>query len=317
VKRVLLVALALAACRPKEDPNVIRLNGRVEAVQVDLAPKVAGRVVEVKVREGDRVKAGDVLLRLDLGETAIAVERDAQGVKSAEARAQDMMAGSRQSEIDAAQADVNEKRAAATLADKELVRRASLLEKKVGSQEEYDRARADRDRAGAALKASLERLELSREGFRRWQTEQARTDVKRAESVLKQSESVAREAELRAPADGVVLHRIAEPGLLLGPGQPGLVLAFADRLFVRVFIPETKLGKVKQGATAEVAVDSFPGKTFPARVTEISPDPEFTPKQVETKTERVNLVYGAKVDLDKGWQEPLVPGQPATVTVRP
>jgi HlyD family secretion protein len=139
--------------------------------------------------------------------------------------------------------------------------------------------------------------------------------VDRATVVLKQSESVARENEIRAPADGVVLHRMAEPGLLLAPGQPALTLAFGGRLYVRAFIPETKLGKVRQGSPAKVHVDAFPGRDFPARVTEISPDAEFTPKPVETREERVNLVYATKVDLDDGWTEPLVPGQPAEVVV--
>ena len=92
-------------------------------------------------------------------------------------------------------------------------------------------------------------------------------------------------------------------------------MAFAGRLYVRAFIPETKLGRVRQGMPAQVSVDAFPGKLFPAHVTEISPDAEFTPKPVETREERVNLVYAAKVDLDAGWAEPLVPGQPAEVTI--
>ena len=154
------------------------------------------------------------------------------------------------------------------------------------------------------------------EGFRRFQKEQASSDVKRAETVLKQSETVARESEIRSPADGVVLHRMAEPGLLLGAGQPALTIAFADRLYVRTFVPETKLGRVRTGLAAQVTVDAFPGKTFAARVTEISPVAEFTPKAVETREERVNLVYAAKVDLDRGWAEPLVPGQPAEVTIQ-
>ena len=108
---------------------------------------------------------------------------------------------------------------------------------------------------------------------------------------------------------------MAEPGLLLGPGSPALTLAFANRLYVRTFVPETQMGRVKQGQSAEVTVDAFPGRRFPARVTEISPDAEFTPKPVETRRERVNLVYAAKVDLDGGWSEPLVPGQPAEVAV--
>ena len=153
------------------------------------------------------------------------------------------------------------------------------------------------------------------EGSRRNQTQQARYEADRARVQLRQSETVAQEAEIRAPADAVILHRIAEPGLLLAAGQPALTLAFADRLYVRTFVPETKLGKVRTGQKARVSVDSFPGRTFDAVVAEISPNAEFTPKAVETKTERVNLVYSTKVDLVAGWKEPLVPGQPADVAV--
>ena len=310
----LALPLLLAGCRNADD-GAVHLNGRVEAVTVDLAPKVAGRVVEVKVREGDRVKAGDLLVTLDLGETALSVERDRDALGSAEARLLDLQSGSRSQDVAAAEADLADKRAAVDLAKKELARQDALAAKKVGIPRDLDRARTDLERASAAEKASTERLALAREGFRRYQTEQARSDAKRAATVLKQSETVAREAEVRAPADGVVLHRMAEPGLLLGAGQPGLTLAFADRLYVRTFIPETKLGRVKTGTAARVHVDAFPGKSFPARVTEISPDAEFTPKAVETREERVNLVYAAKVDLDAGWDAPLVPGQPAEVTV--
>ena len=311
----LSLPLLLAGCRRGDDAGTIRLNGRIEAALVDLAPKVPGRVVEVKVREGDRVKAGDLLVTLDLGETALAVERDRDALGSAAARLRDMQSGSRSQEVAAAEADLADKRAAVDLAAKELARQEALVAKKVGVPRDLDRARTELARAEAARTASAERLALAREGFRRFQTEQARSDVKRAETVLKQSETVAREAEIRAPADGVILHRIAEPGLLLGAGQPGLTLAFADRLYVRTFVPETKLGRVRPGSAARVVVDAFPGKSFPARVTEISPTAEFTPKAVETREERVNLVYAAKVDLDAGWGAPLVPGQPAEVFV--
>jgi HlyD family secretion protein len=311
---LLCAALLVCACRPKDD-GTIRLNGRLEAPLVDLAPKVSGRVVEVRVREGDRVHAGDVLVRLDLGETAIAVERDREGLASAQARYADMAAGSRRPEILAAEADVAEKRGQLDLAQRELERQRALLSKKIGSQQDYDQAKANANRAGAILKASEERLKLAVEGSRRFQTEQARSEMDRARSVLKQSEAVAGEAEIRAPADGVILHRIAEPGLLLNPSQPAVTMAFTDRLYVRTFIPEQQLGRVRPGLPASVTVDAFPGRSFPARVTEISPDAEFTPKPVETRSERVNLVYAAKVDLDRGWKEPLVPGQPAEVRI--
>ena len=313
---VLAAAALAAACRNGGDPNVVVLSGRLEAPVVDLAPKVAGRVVEVKVREGDRVKAGDLLVKLDLGETALAPERDARGLQSAEARFNDLKVGSRSAEIAQADADLADKKAAVELARRELERQETLLSKKVGTQSDTDTARTTLERAVANAKMAGDRLELLREGFRRYQTEQARADVSRAQTVLKQSESVAREAEIRAPADGVVLHRMAEPGLLLGAGQPAVTMAFADRLYVRTFIPETQLGRVRMGSPAEVSVDAFKGRTFPAKVTEISPDAEFTPKPVDTSRERVNLVYAAKVDLDAGWNAPLVPGQPADVRVK-
>jgi len=318
VKTLLLplaVAASLAACRAKDDGKIVHLSGRIEAPLVDLAPKVSGRVVEVLVREGDRVKAGDVLARLDLGETALAVDRDREGLRSAQARYEDLASGSRRPEIAAAEAEVRDRRAAVALARRELERQDLLLEKKVGTARDHDRMKTELERAEAALKSSEEMHRLAVEGSRRDQTEGARYDADRAKVQLRQSETVAREAEIRAPADGVILHRMAEPGLLLAAGQPALTMAFADRLYVRTFVPETKLGRVRTGQSASVSVDAFPGRSFPARVAEISPDAEFTPKPVETKNERVNLVYSTKVDLTGGWKDPLVPGQPADVAV--
>jgi HlyD family secretion protein len=268
------------------------------------------------VKEGDRVKAGDLLIVLDLGDTALAVDRDRHGVESARARLQDLSVGSRQAEVAAAEAEVADRRAAVDLAARELQRQEVLLAKQVGAERDYDRAKTDLDRAVAAAKISAERLALTREGFRSWQTAQARSDVERARAQLRQSEEVAREREIRAPADAVVTHRMVEPGQLLAAGQNGITLALTGRLFVRTFIPETKLGLIRHGLPAQVTVDAFPGRSFQAAVTEISPEPEFTPKAVETRDERVNLVYGAKVDLAEGWNATLVPGQPAEVHVR-
>lgn len=312
---IVAVTLLFTGCRKTTDDGIIHLNGRIEAPMVDLGPKVPGRVVEVLVREGDRVKAGALLVRLDLGETSIAVEREQAGVRSAQARTEDLQAGTRSSEIDVIAAEVADRRATVSLAEKETERQRFLLDRKVGTQRDFDRARTDLERARAALKGSQERLELAREGTRVKQTEAARAETERAQAVLKQSVAIARENEIRAPADGIIVHRLAEPGQLVGAGQPAVTMAFANRLYVRTFIPETQLGRVRMGMPARVTVDAFPNREFPAHITEISPDAEFTPKAVETKSERVNLVYGAKADLDRGWNEPLVPGQPAEIAV--
>jgi HlyD family secretion protein len=312
---VAAAAFTTAACRGNEDPNIVRLNGRLEAPQVDIAPKVAGRVLNVLVKEGDRIKAGDLLIKLDIGETAIAVDAAKAGVESAEAKYRDLEVGTRPPDIRAAEAQVADRAAAVDLAKRELERQQFLLSRKVGTERDVDHAKTELERAEAAMKVTQNQLVVAKEGSRTFQTRQARDEVSRAQAQLRQSQTLANESELRAPADAIVLHRLVEPGQLLGVGTPGLTLAFTTRLYVRTFIPETKLGLVKQGQQAEVIVDAFPGRTFPARITEISMDAEFTPKAVETREERVNLVYGAKADLDAGWKESLVPGQPAEVIV--
>lgn len=309
--------LALAACRADAPDDRVRLNGRIEAPLVDLAPRIQARVIEVLVREGDRVKAGDVLVRLDLAETGLAPQRDASAVTAAEARVRDLAAGSRSAEIAAAEAELADRAAALSFAREELARQQLLRSKRVGTQRDLDRAQSDVQRAEAAVQAATQRLRLTRQGFREWQTRQAEAELGRARSVKEQSDLLVQEAELRAPADAVVLHRLVEPGALVGPGQPAMTLGLASRLYVRTFIPEPRLGQVRQGQRVQVTVDAFPGQQFAARVTEISPTAEFTPKAVETRSERVNLVYAAKVDLDAGWNAPLVPGQPADVLVTP
>lgn len=315
VSVVLGALVALSGCRQGPPDDTLRLNGRVEAALVDLAPRLQGRVVEVRVREGDRVKAGDLLVRFDLAEAALAPQRDAQSVAAAEARVRDLSSGSRGAEIAAADAERADRVAALALTRGELARQELLRSRKVGTQRDLDRARSDVARAEATVAAATERLRLVRQGFRQWQTKQAEAELGRARQVKAQSDITVLEAELRAPSDGVVLHRLVEPGSLLGPGQPALTLGLEARLYVRTFVPEPHLGRVRQGQAVQVTVDSFPGQQFPARVTEISPTAEFTPKAVETRTERVNLVYAAKVDLDAGWKAPLVPGQPAQVVV--
>lgn len=313
---VLAGLFALAGCREKADPNLIRLNGRIEAAMVDLSPKVTGRVREVLVKEGDRVKAGDVLVRLDLGETGLSVARDTSAVAAAQARVRDLEAGTPRSELAAAEAEVTDRKAALDLARKELERQRFMLERKVGTQRDVDRAATEVDRLTAAVSATSNRLTALREGARRNQVQQARDEVARAETVLQQSQTVASEAELRAPADTVVVHRFVEPGQLVTPGQPALTLAFLDRLYVRTFVPELVRGRVRPGVEADVVVDAYKDRVFKGKVAEIARDAEFTPKQVETRAERVNLVYAAKIDLTGGWSEPLDLGQPAEVLIK-
>ena len=246
-----LLSLTSTSCARGPVDDRLHLNGRIEAPLVDIAPRIQGRVLEVLVREGDRVKAGDLLVRLDLAEVALAPDRDAQSVTAAEARVRDLASGSRAAEIAGAEAERADRLAALSLAKEELTRQQQLRSKRVGTQRDLDRAASDVTRAQAAVDAATQRLTLVRQGFRQWQSRQAEAELGRAQRIKAQSDIVVREAELRAPSDAVVLHRLVEPGALLGPGQPALTLGLVARLYVRTFVPEPHLGQVRQGQVVQ------------------------------------------------------------------
>ncbi len=275
----LVAALALAACRQAADPTLVRLNGRIEAALVDLRPKVTGRVREVLVREGDRVKAGDVLVRLDLGETGLTVARDKSAVASAQSRVRDLEAGTRK--LGCGRGRGRGRRSQGRpRAGEEGAGPPAVHARAQGRDAARRRSRDDRSRAAdGGGERGVEPAAALREGARRDQVQQARDEVARAETVLEQSQTVVNEGELRAPADTVVVHRFVEPGQLVTPGQPTLTLAFLDRaLRPHLRARDRPLGRVRPGMEAEVVVDAYQGRTFKGKVAEISRDAEFTPE---------------------------------------
>jgi HlyD family secretion protein len=153
------------------------------------------------------------------------------------------------------------------------------------------------------------------EGTRKEELAVDRANVHQASQVVDMSRIRLRYTVLRAPFDGVVLVRQAELGEVVSPGTPIVTLADLDHLWVRVYVPETDLGKVKLGQVVNVHTDSFPDKTYAGRVSFISSEAEFTPKSVQTEKERVTLVYRLKVDMDNPRHE-LKPGMPADVEIR-
>ena len=240
-------AFATAACRPKQDPNVVMLNGRLEAPTVDLAPKVAGRVVEVKVKEGDRVKAGDLLVKLDLGETALAPERDARGLQSAEARfkTSERAAGARRSRRQRRISPT--RRPPSNSRRRELERQEALLSKKVGTQRDTDTARTTHGTGGGERKngqrpTAAPRAKASASG----RPSRRAPDVARAQRCSSSPRSV-RRARRRSARPPTASSCTGWPSRASSSARasPRVTMAFADRLYVRTFIPETKLGRVR------------------------------------------------------------------------
>jgi HlyD family secretion protein len=306
LRRALLLApLALfsLACRRDDRPV---LNGRVEAYLSDLGPRVGGRLIELKVSEGQRVKAGDLLARVSAEELDAAVVRDLAAVDSAEAKRLELANGSRMEDVAQGEARVRDAQAALKLAEENLTRTRNLFGEKVLSQADLDRAQADRDRAEANLHLQEKALVELRAGARSEQRQGATAESKRAKATLEATKAQASFLEIRAPFDAVVIHRLREVGAVLSPGQPVLTIARLDKLWVRLYLPQAIQAQTRIGE--KVSVEVHAGHTLEGTIDEVSQEAEYTPKMVETKEERVNLVYQARVNLAQGWDQGVLPG---------
>lgn len=294
----------------------LTLYGNVDLRQVQLAFNNSERISAALVQEGDRVRHGQVLARLD---TSRLQPQVAQAEAQAAAQRQiveRLHHGSRPEEIAQARANVDLAKADATKARQDLARLEALLPRKAASQSDYDTGRAALDMALARLQVNQKALDLAVMGPRAEDIAQAEAQLKASEAQVQLLRQQLADVQLIAPLDGIVRTRIMEPGEMSSPQRPVFSLAITDPKWVRAYVSEPDLGKVRSGMAASVAVDSFPDRRFDGWVGFVSPVAEFTPKAVQTDELRTSLVYEVRVFV-KDPAEELRLGMPATVYLSP
>ena len=316
---VLLIALSVAVTwgglhRGGVTSKPVSVTGTIEATQVDVSVKITGRIVERLVKEGDRVTRGQVLVRLDDSELAADVKRQEAALRAAQATLRDLEKGARPQEIEDARAAVSSAEATRTMTEREHQRTEQLFKQNLIAAQDVDRARQAYEVAKAQERSARERLALVLEGPRPDQIDAARWQVTQAEAALSQARSRLREAIVVSPIDGVVLRKNLEVGETANPGVPILTLVDPKDVWLRAYVPETEVGRLKVGDPARVRVDAFPDRVFTGRLIEIGSEAEFTPRNVQTKKERVNLVFRIKIQIDNP-DGPLKPGLPADADV--
>jgi HlyD family secretion protein len=296
-------------------PEALVLYGNVDLRQVALAFNNSERIAAVLVQEGDPVRRGQVLAQLD---TSRLEPRVAQAEAEAAAQRQvvaRLRHGNRPEEIAQARANVQSARADAANARRQYERLKPLLEGFAGravSQEEVDNAKAALDVAEARLEVNQKALALAIAGPRQEEVAEAEARLRADEAQLALLRQELADAQLMAPVDGIVRTRLMEPGEMASPQQPVFSLAIIDPKWVRAYVSEPDLGKVRPGMAAFVAVDSFPGRRFDGWVGFVSPVAEFTPKAVQTEELRTSLVYEVRVFVQDP-SDALRLGMPATV----
>ena len=316
---VLLIALSVAVTwgglhRGGVTSKPVSVTGTIEATQVDVSVKITGRIVERLVKEGDRVTRGQVLVRLDDSELAADVKRLEAALRAAQATLRDLEKGARPQEIEDARAAVSSAEATRTMTEREYQRTEQLFKQNLIAAQDVDRTRQAHEVAKAQERSARERLALVLEGPRPDQIDAARWQVTQAEAALAQARSRLREAIVVSPIDGVVLRKNLEVGETANPGVPILTLVDPKDVWLRAYVPETEVGRLKVGEPARVRVDAFADRVFTGRLIEIGSEAEFTPRNVQTKKERVNLVFRIKIQIDNP-DGLLKPGLPADADV--
>jgi len=290
----------------------LELYGNVDIRQVQLAFQASGRIQQIVVQEGSRVTAGQLLASIDPVRYQAALQQLKAEVEAQQQVVARLKIGSRPQEIEEARAGVRAREA--RLADTRITleRLERLARKKTASLQQVDDARAAFLSAEAELKAARQSLDLAVQGPRTQDIAAAEAALQAKQAAVTLAEQELADCRIYAPADGVIRDRILEPGDMAFPATPVLTLALTDPLWVRAYVPEPDLGKIRPGMRAEIRTDSFPDKRYSGWVGYISPTAEFTPKTVETPALRTRLVYQVRVFACNPDNE-LRLGMPATV----
>jgi HlyD family secretion protein len=310
--------IALSGCdvswpwTERANNSSIMLAGTVDAHEVDLSFQVPGRILHLESDEGRAVQVGALLAVLDPRDYALALARARAQAASAEKALAALKAGSRIQDVRAAEAALRQVEADLRFARTQQERTAKLVAEHFSPPQQLDTVNDQVDVATAKVEEARQSLSLLREGPRKEDIARAAADLDAANTLVATAEQQLSYTRLSSPVAGIVSVRQAEQGQNVTAGQAVFRVAELDRPWVRAYLDEKDLPRVKLGQSAQVQVDGLPGKQFAGRLSFISPEAEFTPKTVETRALRVDLVYRVKVDVDDAAGQ-LKIGMPADV----
>lgn len=297
------MAAIIAACAGGCSDNAtgrIEASGTIEGTDVNVGSEVAGRVLNVLVREGDRVAPGDTLVIINPIDYELQYRQALANAEAGEAQYRLAVAGSRRE-------DVLQAEAAYKAAEADYRRMKDLIESRTVTQKQYDDAHA-------RYIAAQQTYEKLAHGLRKDEIVMARARRDQAVALADQAKKKLNDCFILSPSAGTVTLRGVEPGELTMIGSVVTRVTYLDRVKLTIYVGEQDLGHITIGQRAEVRIDSFKDRLFEGKVTYISPTAEFTPKNVQTKEERTKLVFGVRIEVDNP-DGALKPGLPADALI--
>lgn len=310
---MIAITLLIGACSSGPRTDALEASGTVEATQADLAFQVPGRLAALGPQEGSRVAKGDLLGRLDTLEAAARHRSARAQLEAARALLRELETGFRSEEVAQARLSLASAQQRLEEQERETARTVRLAEGGALSQEARERAetalrvaRAERDRLA-------EQARLLESGSRRERIDAQRASVAQAEAAVALAEAVLGQMTLVAPFDGIVTVRHREPGEVVAPGMPALSLINPAERWIRVYVPQDRVSLLRVGERVSFVVDGRPDQSFEGEVAAIATEAEFTPRNVQTREERVKLVHAVRVRVLGDEELALKPGLAADV----
>lgn len=296
--RLVLLVLAAAlpqACHTRADYDQLIVSGTVEAIELDLSTEVSGVLLERPVDEGAVVAKGQVIARVDPALYQIRVQETEAALRESQANLARSLRGFRREEILGAAEQAREAEAEVGNAQANLTRAEELWKQQIVGQAELDSARRTSAVSQARFASARQNYQKLSAGLRVEDIDAARATVARLQAILDRARLDLTRSEIRAPMRGMVTEVRREPGEFVPAGGPILTIADLENLYCWVYLPAVDVGQVRIGDRVQVRVDAYPARAFPGVVAYVSPEAEFTPKSVQTREERVNLVFAVKV----------------------
>ncbi len=295
---ILFIFPLLSISCSKKDNSYLKLSGIIEGKEIEISSKIAGRIKEIYVNEGDRVRENTLIAVIDCSDYEIQKKQIEAIVESASANLRLLEKGARNEDIRMAEEAFKQAEANLRSAERDWIRAKRLIEEKSITEKQWEDARTKYEFALAYFKQSEENLKKIKKGARDEEIELARAKLKEAMAGLEAVEKRIKDCEIFSLSDGIVSLKLRERGEIVNIGTPILKIIDTEKAYLYVYIPEKEIGLVKIGELAEVRIDSFPERKFIGKIVYISPEAEFTPKQIQTEDERTKLVFKMKIELE-------------------
>jgi HlyD family secretion protein len=317
MKRILALTFiaVLAGCNGSGNNGVLNASGTIETTEVNIAPKSPGQLISLRVDEGSIVHPGDTICVIDSTNYVINY-RQAQAAE-AQAEAQLMLQehGSRHEDVEQAAAQVEQAKAAKENAETNFGRTKDLFAVNAATKKQFDDAQTQLTSTQAAMQAAQQAFEKLKTGSRAEDIDAARARYEQAKAQSDMALQQLRDCVVTSLVSGTVTHKVANQGEMIGGNSTIVTVSVLDPVKLTIYISDKDLGKVKIGQKAQVMIDTYKDKKFQGSVIYVSPDAEFTPKDVQTQEDREKLVFAVKIEVPNP-DGTLKPGMPADATLQ-